>query len=351
MEMMRGLGLGLAVLKSAVPLSTAPYKLILYLTDRCNSKCATCKIWSKEPRQELSASELRDFFRKNRGFRWIDLTGGEVFTRADIKEVLDVILDECHRLALLHIPTNGYLTEKITASVRHAVSRFPGRLSMTVSIDGPPELHNRLRGLKDGWQRAVETCKKLEHLMPKRVIIGYTLSNHNAGSLGEAFNALKKRLPFLTWDRVHLNLAHNSPHYYSNQSDVLVTDRELIRRDIRLLLSNRKGHRSVTNAVEVRFLTLLEEYLQEGSHPLGRCEALNATVTVNPQGRVYPCLFFDKALGSLRNGSFDLQPILLTEEAVRLSKNILRSCPHCWSACEAYPTLLANELFLPYLRE
>lgn len=332
----------LKILKSNANILKRPYKLNLYLTDKCNCKCKTCNIWKKKNRKELNTKELSEFFKKNNYFSWIDITGGEIFLRDDIDKIFEIIIKECKDLFFLHFPTNGLLTEKIYNSVAYIKKHFKGELVITVSIDGPKKIHDFLKGRCGCWEKAVRTFQKVNSINKGNVFFGYTLSKYNAGKLAETIKELKIKIPELTFDRMHVNVAQESKFYYFNIKSNLLKNKKDIVKDISFILSNRKLRIKPFYYIETKFLELLKKYVLNNKYPIKKCTALNSTVTINPKGNVFPCLFFDKKLGSLRNIKFNLDKILFDEESKKLKKDILKYCNNCWSACEAYPSILSR---------
>ncbi|MCK5025082.1 MAG: radical SAM protein [Nanoarchaeota archaeon] len=337
---MRALNFGIALAKTKLGLLDMPYKLKLYMTDKCNCRCKTCRIWKKKPSAELDAHELQRFFKKNNDFNWIDITGGEIFLREDINEIMDIILSECKNLYLLHFPTNGILTTKIVDTVRQIKKSFKGRLIVSISIDGPRQLHDSLRGVNGCWDSAIESFKKISEINKGNVFFGYTLSSYNTGMLDKTFNELKKHIPSLTFDALHINLAQHSSHYYANEDEQFIKHKQNIIRDLEFFARNKNLKTNLFSLLESRFTKLLKQYALTNRYPLKKCRALKATVTVNPIGDVYPCIHFNQKVGSLRDSDFDLKQILSNKKAAELKKEILQKCPHCWTACEAYPSLL-----------
>jgi len=340
--MMKSFSLSWTLLQSNFSRPKKPYKLNLYITDKCNCRCKTCNIWQKPAANELSVAELTTFFQKNNYFSWIDITGGEIFLRNDLDEILEMIVRECPNLYLLHFPTNGMLTDKIDQTVKHIKRIFKGRLVVSISIDGDEPLHDSLRGVNGCWQKAVETYQRISAINTKNTYIGYTLSNHNCDQLQTTYRALKHKIPDLAFDALHINVAQYSDLYYANKSDDLISNQKPIIETLTYVLSKRHPTLSPFYMLETQYLKLLKHYLQKGFYPHKRCESLNSTITVSPTGDVYPCLYYDHKLGSLRAVDFQLDKILNGPESQKLKKDILKYCPHCWTACEAYPTLLSN---------
>jgi len=60
----------------------------------------------------------------------------------------------------------------------------PVRLVVTVSIDGPPELNDQLRGIRNNFAHALETFAAVRAILgPENVFVGMTLHAHH-GSCG-----------------------------------------------------------------------------------------------------------------------------------------------------------------------
>ena len=100
----RSAHLGAALLGTTVSRPSAPVKVNLCLTYWCQYRCKTCNIWQRKPVDELTTEEVLAFVRENPHVTWVDLTGGEIFLRQDIDEILDAIVSGWRRLALLHFP-------------------------------------------------------------------------------------------------------------------------------------------------------------------------------------------------------------------------------------------------------
>ena len=156
-----------------------PFKLTFCITYWCNYKCQTCNIWKMKPRDELKLEEIQEFFKKSRDFLWVDLTGGEVTLRKDFVEVAHAVIEHSPNLLLLHFPTNGYLSDKIVENTRRIMERRPEKLIITVSTDGDEAMNDEIRGIEGGWQRQMETFRRLREIPGVEVVLGMTLSSKN----------------------------------------------------------------------------------------------------------------------------------------------------------------------------
>ena len=336
---------GADVLHATVRRPSMPLKVNWCLTYWCQYRCKTCNIWQRKPADELSTDEVRAFVRENPGVSWVDLTGGEIFLRPDIDEVLEAVVSGWRRLALLHFPTNGFLTDRIVRSVERIAGRGPARTIVTVSLDGDEETNDDIRGVKGGFRRQIETFKRLRAIRGITAVLGVTVSSFNVGKFGETFAACAREVPGLTIDEMHLNVAQVSGHYYDNAGAPAVRpDPASIRRELRVYRQLRGVPRNAEQLLEAAYLRGLDEFLATGSTPMP-CHALRASCFVDPWGVVYPCISYSRPVGRLRDTGMRLADIWNGPDAQAVQREIWEGdCPQCWTACEAYQSILGNVL-------
>jgi radical SAM protein with 4Fe4S-binding SPASM domain len=285
------------------------------------------------------------FVRENPGITWADLTGGEIFLRPDIDDVLEAVVKGWRRLALLHFPTNGFLTDRIVASVRRIAGRGPAQTIVTVSLDGDEQLNDEVRGIKGGFRRQVETFRALRRIPGVVTVFGVTLSSYNLGRFAETFAACARECPGLTIDDMHLNVAQVSGHYYDNDGQQGIRpDPSAVRLELDEYQRLRGRPRSPKQFLENAYLGYLDKFLKTGRTPMP-CHALRSSCFVDPWGVVYPCITYSRPIGRLRETGMRLDPIWNAPETARTQREIWEGqCPQCWTACEAYQSILGNLL-------
>lgn len=337
--------LGTALLEATAHRPAAPLKLNLCLTYWCQYRCKTCNIWKRKPSDELTTTELVALIRENPTVSWLDLTGGEIFLRPDILEVFEAIVTGWRQLAILHFPTNGFLTDKIVAGVKQIAGRGPSRTIVTVSLDGDEALNDEIRGIKGGFARQIETFKALRGIQGVSTVFGMTLSSFNLGRFEETFQACARECPGLTIDDMHLNIAQVSGHYYGNDTLAgMAPDAHAARQELDTYRRLRGPARSAQQLLETIYLRHLDRYLQTGHTPMP-CHALRAGCFIDPWGVVYPCITYSRPLGRLRDTGMRLAPIWHAADTAQVQQEIWQGkCPQCWTACEAYQSILGNVL-------
>jgi MoaA/NifB/PqqE/SkfB family radical SAM enzyme len=324
---------------------TTPLKINFAVTYWCQYRCKTCNIWKRKPEGELTTDEILQFIATTPDVSWLDITGGEIFLRQDIGEILDAIVASWKQLLLLHFPTNGFLTERIVAVCERLAARGGPQIIVTVSIDGNESVNDETRGIRGGYRRQIETFNALRRIDGIRPVFGMTLSAYNVGRFEETLRACQADCPGLDISDFHLNVAQLSPHYYGNaEAPEIVPAATDAVAELRLYRNMRRMPRSVADWVESEYLRRLEDYLDTKTLPM-RCHSLRSSCFIDPFGTVFPCITYSRPLGSLRDTGMNLAPIWLGTSTAAVQKEIWEGqCPQCWTACEAYQSILGNVL-------
>lgn len=339
---LRVIGGALTMAKANVTSLSTPLKINLCVTYACQYRCRTCNIWQRTPTNELTTAELLSFVEKNRGATWVDITGGEIFLRKDIGDVLEAIVASWPRLAVLHFPTNGFLTESIVRTAERLARASSVMTVITVSLDGDEESNDAIRGIKGGFVRQIETFTALRRVAGIRAVLGMTLSRFNAGTFQQTFEACRRHVPDLRRDEFHLNIAQTSTHYYGNADVDVRAPRGALAQDLAAYRRRGAALPTVTRLIERAYLSQMDRFLDSGVTPMP-CHALRSSCFIDPHGIVFPCISYSRPLGSLRDTGMALEPIWSQAQTRAVQSRIWRGdCPQCWTACEAYQSMLGN---------
>jgi len=319
-----------------------PYRIGLSVTDRCNLRCSSCGIWkTTDHNNELTLDELRRIFAGIPFCSWLNLTGGEIFLRDDIAEILDAAA-AIPSLYFLNFTTNGSMPEHTERIVSDFLKKHPHvKLVMSVSLDGPQTVHDRLRGKNGAWENATETYRRLRALRNGNfsVYFGMTMQNENADLYAETIAAADAKIGSVSARDVHVNFAHLSPNYYRNTDvtdGIFSPDASYIHG---LVSARRLSPIKPFDIVERIYLRLFGKYRTTGHCPLP-CRACDVSCFIDAKGIVYPCVGDGRIIGNLRETGYDIMPLWHSAARRSIRKEIAHGhCPQCWTPCEAYQTI------------
>ena len=127
-----------------------------FVTYRCNAQCSFCNLGNRDlPAPELNTNEVKHIFddMHTQGVRQVSLVGGEPMLRKDLPELITHLrqLD-----IFVSVVTNGFwVREDVLASK-------PDMLH--VSLDSIGTQHDRLRNVRNGFQKALTAIKQYSAL-------------------------------------------------------------------------------------------------------------------------------------------------------------------------------------------
>ncbi len=180
-----------------------PRIVILPLLYSCNCKCVMCNIWKNEGRVRWKPDALEQIFRNDlftQNVEVVNVTGGEPCLHEDVVDILELIVNRFIPLDTISLQTNGLHTERVLSVVQSAIQLLreqesKGRtihLDINISLDGPEEIHDKIRGVKGAWRSAMETARNSRILISplKRgaVSFNFTIVRQNVAYLRDMFN-------------------------------------------------------------------------------------------------------------------------------------------------------------------
>ncbi len=165
---------------------TFPESVSFTITNACNLRCRMCGQWGPDGyiKNKVRAEKQMsvDIWKRlvdelsQKGTGSVLLRGGEVFLYPDIMELIRYIRS---KNIFISIDTNGTLLDKFA---RELVSL--GNIHITVSIDGPPQIHDKIRGLNgcfDSIQKNFSAIAEYEKELGKVISKSatFTISHDN----------------------------------------------------------------------------------------------------------------------------------------------------------------------------
>lgn len=176
--------------------------LYLYVTNKCNLKCAHCWI-DGDIRNEnfIDIKILEKTVEKmtNMGLRQVNLTGGEPTLHPKLIEIIEMFYNKNINI---YLNTNGTL---LNDKMCNEFEKFKSRLYCSVSLDSVnQEVHDIIRGRDGAYNDTIEGIKRLtKRKIPCEII--FTIQKKNKDYLidvfheAEVLNATLLRVNFLQY--------------------------------------------------------------------------------------------------------------------------------------------------------
>ena len=313
--------------------------LIFFVTSNCNCRCNICFYWQELNKlKDLSSDEISKISKSIGKFRTLLLSGGEPFLRDGLFEVCQQFIEN-NKISALTIPTNGILTEKITDFCARTLRLYPELiLSVSISIDGPKDLHDATRGVAGVFDKATETLKELlklkSHYKNLELIVNTVITDKNIGQLACFMNFIFDNFDIDYHDFELLRGDYKNKNLY-------LPSLEEIRKIHSSIVENRKRYikRKEANFLEY-FATLsllklsqkLKERCLAKKKPLFACSAGRNIAVLDANGDVKLCELLP-AVGSLKDTNYDFSAVLNLKKANELKRTIKETKCSCTHVC------------------
>jgi MoaA/NifB/PqqE/SkfB family radical SAM enzyme len=147
-----------------------PTVLIFHCTFVCDARCEMCNNWKRGDRKaDMTLPDIERAFRSGlwKEIENANVSGGEPTTRNDLVDLCRVMLDNMPRLRKFGINTTGLTPHRAIPMLTDVVKMCHDRgviFSTRVSIDGIGEMHNDVRQVKKGFDKANETIRAMQAL-------------------------------------------------------------------------------------------------------------------------------------------------------------------------------------------
>ncbi len=133
-------------------------KIMLWINSGCNARCKSCDIWREKPGHSLTASQIRGWLPEwqELGLKTV-VVCGEPLLHPKLWEIVAAIRDGGITVELL---TNGFLLD------RHATQVTQYIKELRVSLDGPEEIHNLMRGRRNAFEKLQDGIQAVRAIEP-----------------------------------------------------------------------------------------------------------------------------------------------------------------------------------------
>lgn len=342
----------LAFVRRGLVRSGPPLHLTLFVTGACNLRCRHCFHWkevadgipgpSVEQVDALAASVAA-----MGPLLWVSFGGGEPFLRKDLPE----LGHSFGRRGLRHlaIPTNGLVDRQhdlVDALLEQNPDTF---LSVSVSFDGTPEIHDEIRQVKNGHARSMDAVRTFQAQKRAGRSLGVgilvTVTSENQDSLAAHLDELCRDL---RPDNVTINLARGTaldtsllevdPDRYA---EVVAMKRRLVDEGVLPYFDFPMAKLAV--ARDRLMYEHVERIARGVDEPHLPCTAGKLSAVIFEDGSVHPCEILGRSVGNLNDVEWDLSRLWEGEAAEALRREIRDTrCKCTWECAQA-----DNVLFRP----
>jgi len=325
-------------LKAARAAARSDFFIQWHLTGKCNLRCRHCyqsgKISSQPGADELSLPEIRKAAEETRdaladwaktyGIEFspsFNLTGGEPFLRGDLFYIISELKDLGFEINLL---TNGTLVNREKAERLRSL----GVKAVQVSLEGPEEIHDRIRG-KGSFAEAARGARSLAEAGLK-CTLNITLSKLNAAYMADII-AIAKGLGVA---RVGFSRLVPAGRGLSLMAEMLAP--EEIKVLYEMLLNLDAPGLEVITGDPLSSLIGPGEDSDLGCTAFGGCAAGVSGLTFLPDGTITPCRRLHIPIGNIRTDSIrEVWATSAVLDSLRDRKSYAGKCAGCerWALC------------------
>jgi MoaA/NifB/PqqE/SkfB family radical SAM enzyme/glycosyltransferase involved in cell wall biosynthesis len=251
--------------------SQKPRTMILLLNKRCNLRCDFCDLWHYTDMMPFESAITIIGRAPAAGVKTLVITGGEPFVHPRIYEIIEF----ARNLDLgVNITTNGTLLVKDLDRLRESCVS-----SLSISIDGFEETHDRLRGVDGCWSQTMSAIETIQAETDIQLNIYFVVTNQNVGDLAKVYDlACERGIAFDFWP------VNGYPHLYIRTPEERATYQAAI------------DHLAATSPMVRERLDYYRygvEYM-DGRRDHYRCLGLIEQFGVNHEGQLVPCCVWDQ---------------------------------------------------------
>lgn len=295
--------------------------IVIYTTDRCNSKCKTCFIWKKQPKTDIPVAVvekiLNDETSKGAIFK---ITGGEFLLHPKYREIL-LLLNELG--VEYQLFSNGSLADRLIETVREFKIK-----EVAISCDGVGEKYKEIRGIDD-FENIIKITDDLQN--ETSITLNYTISPLNSKS------DLKQVINFANTKNIKLVVGvFGNLEYF----DVKMQKREAYNLDG----VSTKCLRAPKGFVN-KYIELYNKWVR-GEYKIP-CLNIRSQAAVYPNGEVHLCEGKNLVLGNLSKKS--LKNIWNSEKTIQLQKQN-KNCNACFLICQRPIDVVINSTPLDLIK-
>ncbi len=327
-----------------------PTVLIFHVTFVCDARCNMCSNWTRGNRKEdMTLEQIEQVFDSPlwKHIENASISGGEPTTRNDLVDIVRVLIDKLPRLRKLTLNTTGLTPHRGIPMLTKIVQMCHERgviFSTRVSVDGVGDMHNEVRRVKRGFDKAEQTIaamKELQKTYPFNFGISTTIFSMN---LDDAEN-------ILAWARrekldIVFNMVRFTEAMLGNADlakDIKPVSEEEQR--MRQFFLDRVRHDPLLDGQNYIYMHYAD-MIANGYHRTAPCPFQTQGIMLNPDGG----MFFCENSNVVGNAVTEDPEAIYFKQASQEHRNYIRDekCPACLSPCQM--NVAAIKQVVPYAK-
>jgi MoaA/NifB/PqqE/SkfB family radical SAM enzyme len=271
-----------------------PTVLIYNCTWVCDARCEMCNNWKHGDRKtDMTLAELEPALAHPfwSAIENLNISGGEPTTRNDLPEMVEVFHRHLPRMRKVGINTTGLTPHRAIPMLTRIVEFCAANnllLSVRVSLDGIGDIHNQVRHVQRGFEKACETIKAMQALAERQPHFQFGIASTIFGTnLEDARN-------ILAWARANnLDIVFNMLRF----TDAMLNNRDLqesigfkAREEafMREFFLERVQEESVLSGQAFMYLHYAD-MIANGYHRTMPCPFRSQGLLLNPTGDLHYC--------------------------------------------------------------
>lgn len=264
---------------------SSPIAIVWEVTNNCNLRCPHCRAYMKNPKQDVEVENnvFREIYANH--ILSVNLSGGEPLLHP---EIVNFVKKLAKKNIDVGISTNGWLYVPFSKRLKDAGLNF-----IQISVDGPPDVHDKFRGYVGAYDRAVislQTALELGHYVQMNVTLTaynlpYVLENIKLAEALGVHRIFFRRV-------VSAGLSKNNSDIFPQKDLYLSTLNTII---------SYKSKSSLLISVDDPIVRVMQNIdLQKQTLS---CSAGITSLGIDSKGNIYPCIFLREKLGNVKTDS------------------------------------------------
>lgn len=313
------------------------YRLVLNVTNVCNLNCRYCyadggSYSSAEcMMDEATARKAVDlFYKKYRRIKVIQFFGGEPLLNETVIRFVCQYITELYESGVIdQMPLFGTVSNGTVYSDQLAETINKYHISVTFSIDGPQEIHDKMRIDKCGngsFQKIEDNIAKYNHYSAElnAAEVTYNASHEECGY------SVLDTVKFLKND-MNIQNVHIVPVSGDACENFRLHDRESFSESVEEIFNEMKNNKKdysyafVNRIVKALKMRKANKYL---------CEAGISNYSVSCKGDVYPCFMFTDVEKFKMGNIFDQEPFFDSPHFLQMKNTLKSFSKYNYSKCE-----------------